>query len=848
MKLKQLILASILLPLALPLAAQGLPTLGKASEIVTGALPNGVSYYIVDNKSLPGFADFALVQPSRPDRSGPRADLESLPNFNGRKPYRFLADCGVSYGRYGYIQHLRDATVLRFNDIPISESSVYDTTLLMLMDLTRSSKYRQALMISGDLNVSAVLERLRVLSITVAPRTVDDNAFSYSWMPQDSAIVTTATGPIGSIRLIYRSPRTDPEMMNTIQPVMSRLLASEFDIVLRKRMRAAFTAAGIPLAGCTFRYTGSDQTSGDETFAITVETAPESLDAAILTTAGVLSALDNDGATTEEVSFARSVFTETTARDDDNTRLSNPEYIDKFIAAYLYGSNLASEVTLGSIFSNRRLDIGRERELLNRYIAATLAPNRNLHVHVRSTTRPRPDSVRALFSEGWKNGSTVIADIPSWTDTIMLRSSTRKVKVRTTSTDPYSSCKMWTFTNGMTVFFRKTAEKGSFHYGYMVKGGWTEIPGITAAESVMVSDVLALEKVTTLDGERWQDLLRMNGISFKPEVTMSDVRFTGTAPSGKLAMVIKAMLTLAGSTYADNEAYSRYLKEAPLRARRDRYTDAGTRAIMDSTMCPGYAYAAGSNPGTPGPDFAERVSRYMASKGANTQNSIIVLMGDLNEAVTLKYLSQMLGGFPKGQQRIARPRLNYPLRECWSTTFTPGDWREKGVTMSLSALWPFTADANMTVRVACAALEKELTRTLADKGYRFSVTADTELLPAEKVTIYVNCQPVPASGLPAGLRPARPAEVLDAVRSTVNRLAAQDVSPLTLSRAKATVLSSIGAASENTAAQLQNILYRNSLGRDLGSSYQNRVKAVSAASLHEMFIALDKCKCEFVVL
>ena len=847
MKIKHLILASMLMPLALPLAAQGLPTLGKASEIVTGELPNGISYYIVNNKSLPGFADFALVQPSRPDRNAPRRDLESLPNFNNRKPYRFLADCGVGYGRQGYVQHLRDATVMRFSEVPISESSVYDTTLLMLMDLTRQSKYRQALMVSGDVNISAVLERLRVLSITVAPRVADENAYVYSWVPQDSAVVTTSTGPVGSIRLIYRSPRTEPELMNTIQPVMSRLLASEFDIILRKRIRTAFVTAGIPLAGCTFRYTGSDQTSGDETFTITVETAPESLDAAILTTAGVLSALDGDGATVEEVSYARSLFSETVARDDDNVRLTNQEYLDKFISAYLYGSNLASETTLGSIFSNRRLDISRERELLNRYMAATLAPNRNLHVHVRNTEKPGADDVRALFAQGWQKGCSITADVPTQTDTMMLKSSTRKVKVRTTSADPYSGCKMWTFTNGITVFFKNTGEKGSFHFGYMVKGGWTEIPDITAAEAAIVSDVLALERITTIEGERWYDLLEMNGISLKPEVTMSDVRFTGVAPTSKLSMVMKAMLTLANGTYSDNEAYERYLREAPLRARRDRYTDVGTRAIMDSTMCPGYAYAAGSIPGQPGRDFAERVSKYMSGKGTNTQNTIIVLMGDLNEAATQKYLSQILGGFTKGQQRIARPRLDYPLRQCWSTTYTPGDWREKGVTVSLSALWPFNADANMTVRVACATLEKELAKAMADKGFHYSVYAEAGLLPSEKITVYVNCQPVQASGLPASVRTAMPSEALAAVRSTINRLALQEVSPVTLSRAKAKVLGSIEASGNDTALQLQNILYRNSLGRDLGSSWQNRVKAVTASGLHDMFVALDGCKCEFVV-
>ena len=61
-------------------SAQGLPNLEKASEITTGSLPDGISYYLVTNKNTPGFADFALVQPVRSDLSGPREDLVTLPH------------------------------------------------------------------------------------------------------------------------------------------------------------------------------------------------------------------------------------------------------------------------------------------------------------------------------------------------------------------------------------------------------------------------------------------------------------------------------------------------------------------------------------------------------------------------------------------------------------------------------------------------------------------------------------------------------------------------------------------------------------------------------------------------
>jgi len=845
--IKRLILSALILPLALPLAAQGLPTLGKAQEITTGELPNGISYYLVSNKALPGFADFALIQPSRSDRKGPREDLVSLPDFQTRKPYRFLSDHGVSYGNRGFIQHLRDATVFRLEDVPVAEASAYDSTLLMLMNLSERSDYRQALIISGDVDVSAVRERLRILSMTVQARQVDRNAYVYGWQAQDSVAVTTSTGPVGSIRLMYRSPRTDQELMNTIQPVMSHLLASEFDIILRNRIRTAFTKEGIPLVDCRFRYTGSDKTAGDEMFTIMVDTAPDRLDDALATTAGILADLDDKGATEEEVSFARSAFIEALTRDDENVKLTNAQYLDKCISAYLYGSNLASAASLGAVFTGRKLDLGRERELLNRYMAATISPKRNLHLHVRNTVKPDPESIRSTFADGWQKGCNITADTPAPYDTTLLRMPTRKIKVRSTSTDPYSGCKVWTFANGVNVFFKKTEDKGSFEYGYMVKGGWTEIPDITAAEAACASDVLALEAITVVSGDHWRKLMEMNGITYHSALNMSDVRFTGRAPSNKLSLVLKAILATATASQIDDEAYQLYLKEMPLKAWNERFTAEGTRAILDSTMCPDYKYAAGSLPGLPGSDFAERVHSYMRKKGSNTQNAIIVLMGDLNEAATLKMVSQILGGFQPSQHRVVRPRTYYPLRECWSSTYTPGIWRDKGVTVSLSAPWAFSADGNVILSAACAALEEELAKELADKGYYFTVTGEADLLPAEKITLYINSHSLPATSLPAGIVPGRPSDALDAIRAAINRLATQEISSSALSRAKIKALAHLKASDSITAVQRDNILYRNALGRDLGSSFENRVKAVKASHIKEVFELLDACKCEFVV-
>ena len=90
-------LSILLILLTFSLGAQPLPSLPAASGVVTGTLPNGISYFLVSNPSSKGRADFALVQkgPAREDVS--RNALAELPHFQGERPYQFLAKLGVGY-------------------------------------------------------------------------------------------------------------------------------------------------------------------------------------------------------------------------------------------------------------------------------------------------------------------------------------------------------------------------------------------------------------------------------------------------------------------------------------------------------------------------------------------------------------------------------------------------------------------------------------------------------------------------------------------------------------------------------------------------------------------------------
>ena len=831
--------------LAGSLGAQELPSLAKASEITTGKLPDGISYYLVKNPSLPGFADFALVQPSRTD--GAREDLVHLPNFLDRRPYHFLAQNAVGYGERGFVQRTQRATIFRFQNVPVSTAAVSDSTLLLLFDIARSSEYEQALVVSGNIDVPAVQERIRILSMTLSKRTPAEDAFSYRWRPREEALVSVGKAPVGEIRISYRSPRTDREMMNTMQPVAARLLSDEFEMILSRRLRHAFRQAGLPLADFRFRYVGSDATSSDELFLINISTDAARLEDAAHTLAGVLAALDEFGARPEEVAFARNVISKAAERDCSSIVSTNAWYVDKCIAAYLYGANLASQSTLTSLFQGRRLDLNRETELLNRFISATLSPRRNLSMHFGAPVLPDKQRMEDAFAGGWEEKCSVLPQLPSYEDTLKLASAHKKVSLRTTSADSFSGGKLWTFSNGVSVLFKKTSLKGAFHYGFLVKGGWADVRDITGPESAFVQDMLSLEKVGGMPGAYFADLLAINGISFEPQISLSDVRFTGAAPSSSLSLVLKAMLSLANDSQPDGEAFNRYCREKAILLERDKFSVSGTRAVLDSTMCPDFKYATGSHPVLPGSDFPSRVNDYLALRGSTVRNGLIVLIGDLDEAVTLRLLSRGLGDLKNNRQRVVRPRSPYPLRTCWSTSYDHGSWRESGLSVSLSTLRPFSPESGTCLQLACAVLQTELVRAMADKGVNCTVNATADLIPAEKFAVYINCKACPPQSLPASVVPATPMGALEAVREVINRLAVKGTDPATLYLCK-TMLVNHYAASETDPELFRDIvLYRSSMGRDLFSGHKDRIHAVSGEEVRQLFEALSQCQCEYVV-
>ena len=351
MALKRLHISCLALLLStFSLSGQEMPSLGTADEIKHGSFPNGLEYYLVGNSSEKGFADFALVAKA-PYRDSDRALLDSLPHFGARKPYRFLADNGVGYSQSGYMEGGAEARIVRFDRVPVYNADVADSTLMLLVDMAASTSAPQAVVVSGDIDVAKFRERLDLLSMMV-PR-LDDatDTNGYEWAPRDSMrmIVTyNSTDNVAAVNAIYRARRLPRSLMNTLQPLVTQAYSSILGDIVSERTEDLFRERGIPLGEISLAYHGSAESSGDEYYSFSLFTAADHLDDATSAFASVLGSLDRYGATVTEFEDAKRRMVSEAKRTEFSLRLSNSEYVEKCLASYLYGSNLASEKSVNS--------------------------------------------------------------------------------------------------------------------------------------------------------------------------------------------------------------------------------------------------------------------------------------------------------------------------------------------------------------------------------------------------------------------------------------------------------------------------------------------------------------------
>ena len=331
MRLKSLktITGLILALCCLPMAAEELPVIKKTSQISVGTLPNNVRFYLAENSTTKGYANFTLVQKGVADVSRSRRVLRKLPHFVDVAPYQFLSSKGIGYGPDGYVSYPDGNTVFSFNDVPTFDAAACDSTILLIFDLVNEFDGEQAVVVCGDISRSEIEAKLHVFSLNVSPRNSLASRKAYSWEPSENIrFVHTLNNTRNLVELsfIWDSPRTPQDRMNTPQPLVSYMYAQQLGHVLRKRVSRRFMRDNIPLSSFDVRYSDSAASSGDERFTYSISVDGKDLNRAVHVMAAIFSELDSEGASWEEVNDAKRAASSRRTRICRSSTLSSPRF------------------------------------------------------------------------------------------------------------------------------------------------------------------------------------------------------------------------------------------------------------------------------------------------------------------------------------------------------------------------------------------------------------------------------------------------------------------------------------------------------------------------------------------
>ena len=847
-------LLGLLIPIIVP--AAGLPTLPAAPQIRTGCLDNGITYYVVTNSTEKGKADIALVQ-----RTGTEDETEitrgssavnamgalsRLPHFDAYSPYRFLSGNCIWPGSGGYVTTASDATVYKFSQMDLSRSAeMVDSSLLMVFDIIGEQAYskgeryspgNQAIVISGDIDANAVLSKMNMLSLLVPRSPVSRTSREYSWTPSDHARfrhIQTGNPHAVWITAEYSSPRTPAANMPTVQPLVSQKLAQEFGIVLKKRLVNAFRRASVPVFDIDFKYISSENGPGDEKFRITAGTSSDHIDETLSVLASVLAGMDETGTVAEEYRDAQNDLVMDLRRDYTGDVVDNSRYVDLCVSSFLYGSSLASSASRMDFFLKKNIEDEVGVRLFNNFVSAILDKSRNLTIECRADSSALAGrNLPEQFAEAWKPapGNQYVI---SRSDTLRIRKNQKKVKLKTVSPEPLSGGSLWVFENGITVVYKNIPNTGTFRYCWMLKGGRSLVQGLKPGEDGYVSDLLSLYNVSGMQSGSFRDMLASNGISMECEVTMSDLRISGAAPSSRLNLLMNSLYSLSVDRTPDRKAYD-YFREceyARMAAGRSR------SQIIDSLLTAGAPYSGYKGHIRLADDFQKRGEKFFENAFSRMNDGILLIVGDFDEYELKKELARELGGFRTDKVSSLRSRIQ-PRNLSGRTTMVV-DGKIPAVAMAFSFPVTYTSSSYMATSIAALALEDRIASSLSSAGWYGRFRWEFESFPEERFNFFADAEMTDYRGIPATMAQAYSAEeIIRGVRKAVSSFAASGISSSELDIYKKALRKLMDSRMSDPGTIMAMLELRYSCGKDLVTQYGEKISSVDAASVNAILKGL----------
>lgn len=851
-----------LCPIIVP--ASNLPVLPPDGQIKSGRLGNGISYYLVSNNRGSGQVDFALVQKvGREDEPelnageaiiSARTSINELPHFVSRSPFAFLHGKSIWPNKDGYVKVSDDATVYCFSGTDNSPGrEMVDSTLLMLFDIIgrrdgpMKNKYiphNQAVIVAGDIDVQAVLGKMNMLSLLVTDKKGELKTKSYTWKTREGIEYRAekAFAPsLASVCAEYSFPRTPLENMSSVLPLVSSRYFSELSVILRRRIERSLRQEGIAFASVDFNYKASSSGAGDEKYRVKINTSAEDLKGSASVLAQVLADVDRNGIVSGEYRDAINESVSYFKKSDQYDRIKNEYYLETCISAFLYGSSLSSSKTNLDFFAKRNVDDEISVKLFNNFVSAILDKSNNLALICEAESASLlKEEVLEAFSQSWDKtvSGSIRQNIISSSDTTGLRPSKSKSKIKTVATEPVSGGQLWLFSNGVKVIYKRIPSSNHiFYYSWLVKGSYSRIKEVSGHDWAYFQDMLNLYNVAGMPSARFRNMLSANGIDLDCEASPSEIFIRGSAPSERLHLLFKSLLSLAEDRSLDTKAFAYYKKCEALRHAYSKTEIQYKKTVLDSIINQGNEYSAYKRASGLHSGLQENAEKVYAKAFSRMNDGVLIIIGDMEEAYVRKQLLQYMGSF--NTDRASSHRSAFKHKNIAGRAFVAEEALEPSINISLSAPLNLTAENYMAGIIAGRALRESAAGAAASCGWRVFSDGYFSMLPEESLNLNLYMSMAASEGLPASMMRKEDAEeVLSSIRKAIHRAGEKGINTETLAAGKAEVASMFSRWGKDPSFIRYILELRYAYGKDIINGYEKKLGTVTAATVNPILKTL----------
>ena len=117
------------------------------------------------------------------------------------------------------------------------------------------------------------------------------------------------------------------------------------------------------------------------------------------------------------------------------------------------------------------------------------------------------------------------------------------------------------------------------------------------------------------------------------------------------------------------------------------------------------------------------------------------------------------------------------------------------------------------------------------------------------MSLYVNCHPCMASGLPGSVSPGDPLSILEAVRKVTARLGVLEISETDLKAYKEVLVSEFEYSRTDPESVMLSVLVRYSEGKDLVTNFSRAVDKLTADDIKKVLALLQRgAEVEYVII